>query len=63
VLDDNSSDETPSILRDYENRYDRIRIIEGRDRPDGWKGKTFAVSWAASRLEERELDAFSAMAR
>jgi chlorobactene glucosyltransferase len=89
VLDDNSTDDTPSILRDYERGHDRIRIIEGRDRPDGWKGKTFAVqqlaeaargeylyladadtkhgphavSWAVSRLEERELDAFSAMAR
>ena len=89
VLNDDSSDETPAILRDYDKRHDRLRIIEGKQKPDDWKGKAFAVqqlaeaargeylyvvdadtthgpeavSWAVSMLEERHLDAFSAMAR
>ena len=89
VLDDDSSDGTPRILRDYEKTHDRMRVIRGKQKPDGWKGKAFAVqqlaeaargeylyvadadtqhgpeavSWAVSQLEQRSLDAFSAMAR
>lgn len=89
VLDDDSTDDTPRILRDYEEKHDRLRVIRGKQKPDGWKGKAFAVqqlaeaargeylyvadadtqhgpeavSWAVSQLEQRNLDAFSAMAR
>lgn len=89
VLDDESSDDTPHILRNYEKKHDRVRVIRGKPKPDGWKGKAFAVqqlaeaargeylyvadadtqhgpeavSWAVSQLEQRNLDAFSAMAR
>jgi chlorobactene glucosyltransferase len=89
ILDDNSSDDTPVLLREYGKRDDRVRVIRGKDKPDDWKGKAFAVqqlaeeaegdylyvadadtkhgpeavSWAVARLEQRNLDAFSAMAR
>ena len=89
VLDDGSTDRTPEILRDLEKHSDRLRVIRGRDKPEEWKGKAFAVqqlaeaaqgeylymadadtkhgpdavSWAVSRLERRNLDAFSAMPR
>ena len=39
VLNDNSEDQTTSLLHDFK---DRIRIIEGKPLPAGWLGKPFA---------------------
>jgi chlorobactene glucosyltransferase len=87
IYDDGSTDATWEILTRYQEQDGRIRCIHGADKPDGWKGKTYAlhqlavaaqgdylymtdadtfhapdaISWAVERMEERDLDAFSAM--
>ncbi len=46
VLDDNSGDNTLEIIRSFEQRDDRIRVIKGKELPDGWIGK----NWACHQL-------------
>ncbi len=44
VLDDGSSDDTPNILRSFEQQYpQRIRVIEGKPKPDDWRAKIWAM--------------------
>lgn len=43
VVNDRSGDGTESIAREAEARDDRVRLINIRDLPDGWTGKTHAL--------------------
>ena len=43
VLDDRSTDATPSILADIASRDPRLRPISGSDLPEGWAGKPHAL--------------------
>jgi chlorobactene glucosyltransferase len=47
VLDDGSTDGTLGILRQYEKRHGRVRVIAGKEKPTDWKGKAFAVQQLA----------------
>jgi len=42
VVDDNSTDSTPAILREYASD-PRIRLVAGEPLPEGWAGKTHAA--------------------
>ncbi len=46
VLDDDSGDNTLEVIRSFEQRDDRIRVIQGEELPDGWIGK----NWACHQL-------------
>ncbi len=46
VLDDDSGDGTLDIIRAFEKRDDRIRVIQGQELPEGWIGK----NWACHQL-------------
>jgi chlorobactene glucosyltransferase len=48
VLDDHSTDRTGAILADLSARDERLRVLRGRDLPDGWLGK----HWACQQLSE-----------
>lgn len=48
VLDDRSTDETPSILADIASRNSRLHPIRGSDLPEGWAGKPHALYQAAT---------------
>ncbi len=48
VLDDNSTDNTHSIVLQYSNNNERIKIISGKKLPSGWLGK----NWACFQLSE-----------
>ena len=50
VLDDNSSDETPTILKRIkdENPGINLKLIKGKPKPDHWLGK----NWACHQLSE-----------
>ncbi len=48
VLDDHSDDDTGRIVRQYQEQDGRIRLINGKDLPDGWTGK----NWACHQLGE-----------
>jgi chlorobactene glucosyltransferase len=47
VLDDRSTDATPSILADIAARDPRLRPISGSDLPEGWAGKPHALYQAS----------------
>lgn len=49
VLDDGSSDDTSSIVRQYAQQDPRVRLLEGLPKPEGWMGKT----WACQQLSEQ----------
>ena len=42
VLDDNSSDGTAEILREYEKNHSNVKSFTGKPLPQGWFGKHFA---------------------
>lgn len=42
VLDDNSTDQTPSIVRSLAREFPNVRLLTGNPLPDGWTGKNFA---------------------
>jgi chlorobactene glucosyltransferase len=48
VLDDHSTDATPSILADIASRDPRLRRISGADLPEGWAGKPHALYQASA---------------
>jgi len=48
VLDDRSSDATADIVDAAARHDDRVRRLDGRELPDGWKGKNWALHQAAS---------------
>ena len=49
VLDDRSSDSTPSILAEIASRDSRLHPISGSDLPKGWVGKPHALFQAAAQ--------------
>ena len=49
VLDDRSSDSTPSILAEIASRDSRLHPIGGSDLPKGWVGKPHALFQAANQ--------------
>lgn len=51
VIDDNSTDDTWSVLEEYAETYSRLRIFKGRPLPDGWKGKPYAMTQLAEEAE------------
>lgn len=48
VLDDRSTDSTPSLLREIASRDSRLIPINGSDLPEGWVGKPYALHQASS---------------
>jgi len=48
VLDDNSTDNTHSIVSQYSHNDQRVKIIRGKELPSGWIGK----NWACFQLSQ-----------
>jgi len=48
VLDDDSSDATPEIVREVAALHERVRLVMGQPLPPGWHGKT----WACQQLSK-----------
>jgi glycosyltransferase involved in cell wall biosynthesis len=42
VVDDNSTDNTLKRIKKVQQKYPRLKIIELKDKPDAWTGKTWA---------------------
>ncbi len=43
VVDDGSTDATPDILRELQGRFGNLKVVRGRDLPEGWLGKPNAL--------------------
>jgi chlorobactene glucosyltransferase len=43
VVDDRSTDATPKILAELQTRFSNLKVIDGRDPPEGWLGKPHAL--------------------
>jgi chlorobactene glucosyltransferase len=48
ILDDQSTDQTASLVQQYAEIYPNIRLISGKPLPQGWLGK----NWACHQLSE-----------
>jgi chlorobactene glucosyltransferase len=46
AVDDRSTDATGPILHDMSRRYDKLRVIDGVEPPEGWLGKPHALQEA-----------------
>ena len=57
VLDDDSSDRTAEIVREYAERDGRVQLIAGRALPPGWNGKQHAC-WTMAKLSTSPLLVF-----
>jgi chlorobactene glucosyltransferase len=44
VVDDRSTDRTAAVVREFERRDSRIRLVEGAELPAGWFGKPWACA-------------------
>ena len=51
VMDDNSSDATASILREYQSAHPRIKAFTGKPLPPEWLGKHFACHQLAEKAD------------
>jgi chlorobactene glucosyltransferase len=49
ILNDQSTDGTQPILDEYSLKYSHIKVIQGKDKPEGWLGK----NWACHQLSEK----------
>ncbi len=49
VVDDNSTDSTWDILKEYEQNYPNLQLIKGAALPEGWNGKPFAMKQLAAK--------------
>jgi len=58
VVDDNSTDATPEILRSLQKKFSELVILKGAPLPEGWYGKPFALHQAA-RTARGELLLFT----
>src|SRR5688572_16257559 len=47
VVDDASTDSTPRILREWDGRSERLRVVYGEPLPEGWRGKPWAMCQGA----------------
>jgi chlorobactene glucosyltransferase len=48
VLDDQSTDNTASIVKNYVTKHNHVKLIKGKNIPEGWLGK----NWACQQLGE-----------
>ena len=55
VLDDQSTDETASIVESISNTDSRVRLVRGRQLPEGWNGKQFACRQLADAASHDRL--------
>jgi chlorobactene glucosyltransferase len=55
VFDDDSTDDTLEILRRLEKEHDKLRVVEGKEKPPEWKGKAFAVQKLAEAARGQYL--------
>ena len=55
VLDDGSTDQTGSIVRELMQQDQRVKLIEGIDLPEGWNGKQHACYRLAQHAEFEHL--------
>ena len=55
VLDDNSSDRTLEIIREYEAKHPRVRGYSGARLPPGWLGKHFACQQLSEHADGEYL--------
>ncbi len=53
VIDDQSSDRTPEIVRSLSTKYPAVRLLEATELPSGWVGKNNAV-WIGAREARSE---------
>ena len=53
VMDDNSEDETASMVREYAARDSRVRLLKSNDLPSGWNGKQHAC-WQLANQSQHE---------
>lgn len=55
VYDDQSQDETAAIVKNWESKDSRIRLIKGKEVPPGWKGKNHACHNLAKNANSNYL--------
>jgi len=53
VYDDHSCDGTASVVREYAQRDNRVRLLEPTALPEGWCGKPFACAYLARHAQGR----------
>lgn len=51
VCDDNSTDDTADIVKQFEIKNDKFKLIQGIELPDGWLGKNHACHQLAQKAE------------
>jgi cellulose synthase/poly-beta-1,6-N-acetylglucosamine synthase-like glycosyltransferase len=51
LIDDQSTDDTSTIAEDLAARFERLEVMKGNQRPDGWLGKPWALFQATQGVK------------
>jgi glycosyltransferase involved in cell wall biosynthesis len=55
VLDDHSTDKTGKIVENYLEKHKQIKLINGKDLPEGWLGKNWACQQLSNEAKGKYL--------
>lgn len=55
VLDDHSTDKTGKIVAGYQEKHKQIKLIYGKDLPEGWLGKNWACHQLSNEAQGKYL--------
>ena len=55
IIDDNSTDSTWDLLSEFAEKHENVKVMKGKQLPDGWKGKPFAMTQLADAATKEIL--------
>ena len=56
VIDDNSTDNTAKIVKKFKKKFKKIFLLSGKELPQGWVGKTWALKQAVDFANKKKYD-------
>ena len=56
VVNDNSTDNTEKIVKKFKKNFKKLRLIQGKELPSGWVGKTWALKQGVDLAVQKNND-------
>lgn len=56
VVNDNSTDSTQKVLKNFKRDYKNLKILNGKKLPQGWVGKVWALKQGVDEANKRNFD-------
>ncbi len=59
VIDDNSSDKTSDIVKNFKKSYNKVHLLSGKKLPLGWVGKTWALKQGVDFANKKQYEYYA----